>query len=90
MQPQWSKAGFFPAGGSGGAEMTARATSTPNSSRSHYHESPMSFYSAFLVSVACGALHIALTGFAVFVWLKVLIGLEERRAIKRRQRESRF
>jgi len=50
----------------------------------------MSFYFALLVSVACGALHIALTGFAVFVWLKVLIGLEERRAIKRRQLESRF
>lgn len=69
---------------------TEPARFSPAGASSHYHESPMSFYSAFLVSVACGALHIALTGFAVFVWLKVLNGLEERRAIKRRQLESRF
>jgi hypothetical protein len=50
----------------------------------------MSFYFAFLFCAACGALVIALTGFAVFVWLQVLNELEERRVHKRRQRESRF
>jgi hypothetical protein len=50
----------------------------------------MSFYFAFLVCAACSALVITLAGFAVFVWLQVLNELEERRAIKRRQRESRF
>jgi uncharacterized protein (DUF2062 family) len=50
----------------------------------------MSFYFAFLVCAACGALVITLAGFAVFVWLQVLNELEERRARKKQQRESRF
>jgi hypothetical protein len=43
-----------------------------------------------LVCAVYGALVITLAGFAVFVWLQVLNELEERRALKRRQRESRF
>jgi len=50
----------------------------------------MSFYFAFLVCAACGALVITLAGFAVFVWLQVLNELEERRARKKQQRESCF
>jgi hypothetical protein len=50
----------------------------------------MSFYFAFLVCAACGALVITLAGFAVFVWLQVLNELEERRVLKRRWRESNF
>jgi hypothetical protein len=50
----------------------------------------ISFYFAVLVAVACSALVIVLSGFAVFVWLQVLNELEERRARKRRQRESSF
>jgi hypothetical protein len=50
----------------------------------------MSFYFLFLVCAVYGALVITLAGFAVFVWLQVLNELEERRALKRRQRESRF
>lgn len=45
---------------------------------------------AFLICAAFGALVIILAGFAVFVWLQVLNELEERRARKMRQRESRF
>jgi len=37
----------------------------------------MSFYFAFLVCAACGALVITLAGFAVFVWLQVLNELED-------------
>lgn len=50
----------------------------------------MSFFFAFLVCAACGALVITLVGFAVFVWLQVLNELEERRVRKGQQRESRF
>lgn len=50
----------------------------------------MSIYFAFLVCAACGALVLALAGFAVFVWLQVLNELEDRRVRKRRQRESSF
>ena len=50
----------------------------------------MSFYFALLACAAFSAFVIALVGFAVFVWLQVLNELEERRTLKKRQRESRF
>jgi uncharacterized protein (DUF2062 family) len=50
----------------------------------------MSFYFAFLVCAASGALVITVAGFAVFVWLQVFDHLEERRTRKRQKRKDSF